>query len=175
MSVCLPCNVATELERFKTVKERAKKYSGDTIVSAEIFDCLVRACHNFCAIAHFLAEPLKDTPVGKTTMKLRSALLLSFLLLITHGCVAVPEKTPESRLEPGMELDFMFAEDEAFWGRSLEETSMSMTVPPSWCKEGCNLQVDIVCGIDGITYANECLAVCQVRLCESFRVSPIEM
>jgi hypothetical protein len=32
MSVCLPCNVATELERFKTVKERAKKYSGDTIV-----------------------------------------------------------------------------------------------------------------------------------------------
>jgi hypothetical protein len=27
MSVCLPCNVATELERFKTVKERAKKYS----------------------------------------------------------------------------------------------------------------------------------------------------
>jgi hypothetical protein len=32
MSVCLPCNVSTELERFKTVKGRAKKYSRVTIV-----------------------------------------------------------------------------------------------------------------------------------------------
>jgi hypothetical protein len=33
------------------------------------------------------------------------------------------------------------------------------------CNAGCDLKKKKVCGTDGFTYTNECLAYCQVRSC----------